>query len=281
MRGFRAKDADRDRYVEVIEAAYVEGQIGDADRELRVSRALAAETLDELETLTRDLQDRPVDVRPKVDAASAGASRATGLVVGGVAVVIAVVSLLVLGAVGLALFSTGAPDSVTTVEVSGEAVPVPAEEEGVAGAPSFAMTATEVRRFVRAYEREFGTLDAYDVGFYPTRVGVQVPVRGSRPRFERWTWDGGWTQDTQAAGVTGLSEVVDLGTLDVRRLFANIATARKSLRVQRGRLTHVLFHQWQREAPSVNIYIGNSFGEGGYLKTTPSGVVVRAYPYDG
>ena len=40
MREFRAKDADRDRFVELIEAAYVDGQINDADRELRVGRAI-------------------------------------------------------------------------------------------------------------------------------------------------------------------------------------------------------------------------------------------------
>jgi hypothetical protein len=278
MRGFRAKDADRDRYVEVIEAAYVDGQIGDADRELRVSRALAAQTLDDLETLTRDLQNRPVPPAAAPPRPTARNGRLAGLV----AALGALVVLLGVGVAGLVVFSaTGEPDESPTVVISGEAVPVPAEGDVVEEQPSFEMTAPEVRRFVRAYEREFGTLDAYDVGFYPSRVGVQVPVRGSRPRFERWTWDGEWTQDTEASAVRGLNELVDLGALDVRRLFANIATARKTLRVERGELTHVLFHQWQGEAPSVNIHIGNSFGEGGYLRTTPSGGVVRAYPYDG
>lgn len=289
MGGFRAKDADRERYVDIIEAAYVDGQLGEQDRELRVSRALTAQTLDELDALTRDLQDRPVVVAPRVGtpAAAAGTAaapavpRAAKLVVGGAFAVIIIAVLLIFGAVGLAFFSaTGESDQSPTVVFSGEAVPVPAEVD-VAEAPSFAMTAPEVREFLRAYEREFGTLEAYDVGFFPARVGVQVPVRGSRPRFERWTWDGEWTQDTEAAAVTGPSEVVDLGTLDVRRLFANISTAKKSLRVERGRLTHVVLHRWQGEAPSVNVYIGNSFGESGYLRTTPSGDVVRAYPYAG
>jgi hypothetical protein len=280
MGGFRAKDTDRERYVDIIEAAYVDGQLGEQDRELRVSRALTAETLDELEGLTRDLQDRPAVVAPRGEPATA-TPRAAGLVAGGAVAVIAIAVLLVLGAAGVALFSlAGESDESPTVVISGEAVPVPAEVD-VAEAPSFAMTAPEVRQFLRAYEREFGTLEAYDVGFYPTRVGVQVPVRGSRPRFERWTWDGTWTQDTEAAAVTGPRELVDLGTLDVRRLFANISTARTSLRVERGRLTHVLFHRWQDEAPRVNIHIGNSFGESGYLSTTPSGDVVRAFPYDG
>jgi hypothetical protein len=279
MAGFRAKDADRERYVDIIEAAYVDGQLGEQDRELRVSRALTAETLDELEGLTRDLQDRPVVVAPRGEPSVT--PRAPGLVAGGAVAVIAIAVLLLLGAAGVALFSvTGSSDESPTVVISGEAVPVPAEVD-VAEAPAFAMTAPEVRQFLRAYEREFGTLEAYDVGFYPSRVGVQVPVRGTRPRFERWTWDGEWTRDTQAAAVTGLTEVVDLGSLRVRPLFANIATARRSLDVERGRLTHVVLHRWQGEDPSVNIYIGNTFGESGYLRTTPSGEVVRAYPYAG
>ncbi|HEV2798457.1 MAG TPA: DUF1707 domain-containing protein, partial [Nocardioides sp.] len=64
MKGFRAKDADRDRFVELIEAAYVDGQLGSADRDLRGGRALSAETLDELETLTRDLQLPPGHAAP-------------------------------------------------------------------------------------------------------------------------------------------------------------------------------------------------------------------------
>jgi hypothetical protein len=281
MGGFRAKDADRERYVDIIEAAYVDGQLGEQDRELRVSRALTAQTLDELDALTRDLQDRPVPVAARVDTPSAAAPRAAKLVVGGAFAVITLAVLLIFGAVGLALFSvTGESDESPAVVISGEAVPVPAEVDVVEEQPSFAMTAPEVGRFVRAYEREFGTLDAYDVGFYPTRVGVQVPVRGSRPRFERWTWDGEWTQDTEAAAVRGPGEVIDLGALDLRRLFANIATARKTLRVERGRLTHVLVNDWS-EVPTVNIYIGNRFDESGYLKTTLSGEVLRSFPHDG
>jgi hypothetical protein len=282
MGGFRAKDADRDRCVEVIEAAYADGQLGDADRELRVSRALTAETLDELQTLTRDLQDHPAPAEPagpRVDIASAAVPRAAKLVFGGVFAVIIVVALLIFGVVGLAFFSGGDQDwGPGSVESSSWAVPDPVEEAQVAARPSFEMAAPEVRRFVGAYERRFGTLDAWEVAFYPTRVGVQVPVRGSRPRMERWTWDGRWRKDTDAAAVIGPRGVLDLGTVDVGRLFDNIARARKSLHVQRGRLTHVLVNDWG-EGPNVNIYIGNCFDETGFLRTTPSGDVVRAYPY--
>ena len=280
MRGFRAKDADRDRHVEVIEAAYVDGQIGDADRELRVSRALSAETLDELESLTRDLQP-PAGLVPSAGRSGpARTSSVPGRLVGGLVALVAVVVLLGAGALALVLFSASeGSESGSPVEVASEqAAPAPSQE--VAEAPAFEMTPAGVRAFVRGYEAEFGTLDVLVVGFYPTRVGAQVPVRGSRPRSERWTWTGSWTQDTQAAAVTGPTATLDLDAVDVRRLFANIATARRTLDVQRGRLTHVLLNSWSG-TPTANIYIGNDFGETGYLKTTLAGDVVRAFPYGG
>lgn len=279
MRGFRAKDADRDRFVELIEAAYVDGQLGDADRELRVGRALSAETLDELETLTRDLQ-LPAGYVPAPSPATAVA-RPPGLAAALVALVV-VVALIGVGVVSLVLFASSDSDYATSTSTSEStsAVESPAVSGPAVVQPDgFTMTPADVRAFLRAYERQFGTLDVYEVAFYPTRVGVQAPVRGSRPRFERWTWEGAWRQDTEASAVIGPGGIIDLGGVDVRRLFANIATARKTLGVQRGKLTHVLVNDWS-EVPTVNIYIGNSFNESGYLKTTLSGEVLRRFPYD-
>ena len=68
----------------------------------------------------------------------------------------------------------------------------------------------------------------------------------------------------------------DLGALDVRRLFANIATAKKALRVQQGELTHVVVRRRSRRGGGVSIYVGNTFDESGYLATTVGGRHDRA-----
>ena len=276
MRGFRAKDADRDRYVEVIEAAYVDGQLGDADRELRVSRALSAETLDELETLTRDLQV-PAGFVPAADRPTPPRRSGSGSMV--VLLVAGLVVFIVLGAVGaLTLFAVG--DGSDTATSEGAAVaPAPDESGRATQAPaSFAMTAPQVRAFLKAYERKFDTLDTWEVGFYPDRVGVQVPVSTTRKRFERWTWDGAWRQDTEASAVIGPQKFVSLGSVDVRRMFENIALARRTLDVPQGKLTHVLVNDWG-QGPGVNIYIRNRFNETGYLRTAPGGEVIRSHPF--
>lgn len=283
MREFRAKDADRDRAVEVIEAAYVGGQLGDADRELRVSRARSAETVDELTGLTRDLRERPVPplpaepaVRPAatrsaVTHSPAGRSKTIGIVVAGLA------AAGVLGVVPFALLATGSSDytSAGPVESPMESSR-PAAEEAVT---SFEMTPAGVRRFVRAHQREFGRPGVYGVVLYPTRVQVDVPVvRAGRPRMAGWRFDGTWREAGAMTAVISPAELVDLGTLDVGGLFANIAKAKKVLRVPQGELTHVVVRDREGEQPTVNIYVANDVGQSGYLSTTPSGEEIRRFP---
>lgn len=278
MRGFRAKDEDRDRFVELIEAAYVDGQIGTEDRELRITRALSAETLDELGALTRDLQLPAGYVAPVATTSPAQPHRVAGMLLALGAVVI----LIVAGLAALLLFSADV-DTATSRDVTVEApaAPEPAVEESTAPpAASFAMTPGGVRTFVRAYERRFGTLDTVEAVFYPTRVSVSVQVRGSRARYEQWSWEGAWTRTAKAAADPSAGRPVDLGDLDVGRLFDNIVTARKTLNVQRGKLTHVIVQESFDGTPNANIYIGNSFNESGYLMTSPSGDVIRRFPYD-
>lgn len=273
MDGLRARDADRDRFVELIEAAYVDGQLGAEDRELRVSRALSAETVDELRALTRDLQVPAGAVARDVAAPPTARPRLTVQLVA----FLALVALLGLGAVSLVL--TGESDSATSSGVAVEVESAPAEPQVVTATP-FRMEPDRVRAFVRAYEEEFGTTEAFEVGFHPERVQAQVPVRGTRPRMERWTWDGTWSRLTEARAVVGPYRRVDVQAIDVRRLFANIATARRTLQVEDGRFSHALLLRWDDGGAELNIYVSNDYDETGHLSTTPAGQVVRSHPYE-
>ena len=52
----RARDQDRDQAIEVVEAAWADGQIIEADRDKRVESLLQAQTMAEVQMLTHDLQ---------------------------------------------------------------------------------------------------------------------------------------------------------------------------------------------------------------------------------
>ena len=283
MSDFRARDADRDRAVSVIRGAYAEGQLGDADRDLRVGRARAAETLDELAGLTRDLRVPAVaDVAPAPsphsyvpDGPAARRPARSGRALAAIA--IAVVALLGLGVAStvLATFSGSVDPS------SGESsAPVVESVDVEADGGGFAMGPGQVRRLLTSYERRFGTLESYSVVLNSGRAIVEVPVTGPQPRQERWLYDGSWRQLAKASALLSSAQVVDLGALDVRQMFANITKAERNLNVENGRLTHVVVHRWNHEVATVNIYVANMFDETGYLSTTLSGErIVRRFPY--
>jgi hypothetical protein len=61
--GPRASDADRNRFVGMLERHFAEGRLSDEEFSDRMDRALAARTLGELYALSADLPDPPaVDV---------------------------------------------------------------------------------------------------------------------------------------------------------------------------------------------------------------------------
>ena len=274
MGDYRARDADRDRYVDVIEAAYVDGQLGEAARELRVSRALVAETLDELDGLTRDLQNRPAPAVPRATAPSAPRRAASGDSVAGK--VIAIVGAIIVGVGVLAVFaSVPSPE-----ELSGDSTTVPWEQiEAARAEPGFRMTERRLRQFVTAYAAEFGTLEAYEVVLLPRRAVVHVPLRGPRQRSEHWTWDGTWSLTTGPAPVQGQPGAVDLGDLDPGRLVDNLSTAKRAVGVERGTFDRAVLARPDGGPAQVTIDVTNTFKETGSLVTTLGGDIVRRERY--
>ncbi|MGF9754445.1 DUF1707 domain-containing protein [Microvirga sp. 0TCS3.31] len=273
MGDFRARDADRDRYVDVIEAAYVDGQLGDQDRELRVSRALVAETLDELEGLTRDLQNRPVPASPPPPTPVAPAPARPG-VPGSVTAgkLLGVVAAALVGFGVVALLAAGQ----SAQQPSEYSVPTP---RVMTGSPDFTMKPASVREFVGSYEARFGSLEPYEVTFFPRRVVAHVPLPGPSPRFEVWSWDGTWTQDADRAALDEPHARVDLGELDAGRLVDNIRTAKGALGVEQGRLGRAVLSRSGDDPAVVTIRITNQFNEVGSLTTAPSGEILGREPH--
>ena len=266
MRGFGVKDGERERFVALIGAAYADGQIGEADRDLRLDRARAADTRDELETLTRDL--RPVAgapaaapmVRVPVRGAELGARHAGGVLVG-LGLFLVVVVGGVAGVVALFALAVG-PTSENTFREDASATP--------ATTVGFEVTPGRLRRLVASYEEQFGTTLAREVRVEPDGVTVRVPVPGERTRSEVWSYDGSWRQE--AASARDPASMVDLGMLDSSGLATNV-DATRALLGPRGRLVQALLAD-RGAGPRITILVRSPSGATARLVTTLQGEVL-------
>ena len=212
----------------------------------------------------------------------AGPSRSWGLAVVWVIGVV-LVGALAVGAAAVAFLVAPSGDVSGSVTVP-ESAPSPGSPgKGAATASpapdAFRLAPAEVRTFLRRYESKFGTSEAFDAVLHPTRVSLAVPVRGSRPRAEQWTYDGTWRRDAAASAVVRPGGIVDLGAIGVGQLFGNLVTAERTLGVPRGRVTHVAVRHDVSGTPVIGIYVGNRFGENAHLLTTMSGDrILRSFP---
>jgi hypothetical protein len=304
----RPRDGDRKRAVEQVDLAYAEGRITAADRALRVGNIENASTLGELDVVVRDLTLEPGEVAPQMVPpppvsvqAGAGAQGAwtsqthrvsqrspgSGLRT----VILAVVGLVVLFSAGAVFFVAGVVgDVVEGIDVGTETDPFgftdPAEpsinQPTVPPAPvdRLALTVAGLRWFVGRYEEEFGTSRTLGVTIWADRASVDRPVHGGR-RQEMWSYsDGEFRKFGSVTTNSRGTSVLDLRTLRLKPLVANIQRAKRTLNVEKPETIYVILEDDTfGDGPEANIYVTNKFNESGYLATTFGGKVVRSYPF--
>ena len=183
----RARDQDRDQAIEVVEAAWAEGQIVEADRDKRVESLLQAQTMAEVQMLTHDLQlprtppppaaygqaevevDTPMPVpQPKRVGGSKGwwllfVLIPIGLVVGVIAIIAAIVSGV------QSAVSDGDPPIAPGADPGRGEVNV-LSPEGFAD-------------LVAALEEETGSSTVFEAVLYPGYAVVSVPVDATTDAF--------------------------------------------------------------------------------------------------
>ena len=286
MGGFRASDADRERYVDVIQSAYVDGQLGDEDRDLRLSRALTAETLDELDMLTRDLQNQPapVVVRPTpapviVQPPPAPPPEPVAWPVppknGVPAKVIGTVAAGVF-ALSVLAFASPSRDEMGAFPPGGyyQLTPEPVPS-------SYELAASDVRTLVRRYGQKFRTSEAEAVTFFTYQARVEVPGGGSRPDREVWTWDGEWQRVAGGQDEGPATGVLDLSVLDVKALFRNVGVAEAGLGVADAEVQRIELRPSDDGRGRVTIHVRDGSGGKALLETTLQGSRVREVPFGG
>ena len=311
----KPKDDERDEVAARIKRAAAAGRISDPDRDIRLGNVRSAQSMWELDLITRELdqleavlspvpQGRPPETtrttagpayppvsgptsRPVDSPTSRPAGKRSGLSGVLVALVVFVVALGVLGAVvvvGARTLQGLSEDAVReATEGSGDqpaATDAPDPDSGPAGA-KYALTTPGIRGFLQVYRKRFGTNRVVDLTMYGDYAIVNVPKAKSRQ--ESWVY-------REASGFTSFGGVratfpgarpVATNRLAVKALVRNIARARARLNVENPSQTYVVvrFIPGADSLPNVNIYVGNKFNESGYLATTLAGRVQRAYPF--
>jgi hypothetical protein len=293
-----------------IKKAYDDGRIGVADRDIRLGNVRSAQSMAELDLMTRDLDQleaalAPTPAQPVVGAETtpsapwstfnpksragtgspAGARRTVTILflLVGIAVIVAAVAAVI----GLKASddepnaAPAAPAAPGPQDPGAPDVPQPDEPDQPTG-PAYTLTRAGIQDFLTTYRRKFGTSRVVDLTFYQDYVIVDVPVPG-KARQSGWLFrESKWTDFGGVRATFPGSVVVDTNRLDIPALTRNIARARRTLNVEAPSQAYVIL-RWIKpadEVPSVDIHVVNKFQESGYLATTLDGKVERAYPYD-
>ena len=287
-----------------IKRAYDEGRIGAADRDIRLGNVSSAQSMAELDLMSRDLDQleaalpasspaggvpgapygtfEPKSVKRSVDVTAVGSP---GRLVAILGVVVALVVL-----VGAVVAFVGYRLSTSSGDGSTEAPPAPAPGQPVSPDdtdvpspdPGYELSGSGISEFLALYRRKFHTSLVMDLTLYDDYAVVNVPVPG-KARQSGWLFrhDSGWTSFGGVRATFPGSAAVDTNRLDVPSLVRNIARARRTLNVESPTQAYVIIRFIPRidAAPSADIHVINRFRESGYLATTIDGTVERAYPY--
>ena len=276
----KARDDDRDAAIEVVEAAFANGQISRPDYDLRVDRLLRAVTVGELQMLVQDLR-RPEgeqvteaveqvtdDVAPERFRGSLRSHlnlrpqssqvnlRPLGIVL---AVVVAVFALgLIVPLVLMARVDT--QKSVSTGQVArGEKVDL--------------TTARGYDRLVREVEAKTGSTVVFGATIYPGYAVINVPVDADSQRSFGYYYDGDW-QDWGGKG-KATEERFDLSRIDGSTVAALVRKVRGKVE---DPTTYVLVNSRGRDdGVCFSAYATNEFTETAYIDARCNGEVVFTY----
>lgn len=304
--GKRARDADRDLTVGVLEEAYVDGQLDVEEHRRRVARALEAAYLADLRALLTDLQgEKPAalseddpPVAPRV-APPATEQRSASRWVGAVVAVLLVVGGGTAVVVSQSAGSGSAPSSVEAEAHAVQALAVqalawdevelsPAKPEGATvrlpGQKRWALREDRLAALVTAWSEQMGPY-VTTVTIRPDDVHLTRPVAATSPTTEEWVYgDEGpgraylWvTHDVTAAD----TPILDLRDLDIARLVDNIERAETDLGLPDASLSWVSVKPTPVDGvPEVGIWVRDAAtNDVAWLTTTLAGRVVDEHPH--
>lgn len=266
----KARDEDRDAAIEVVEAAFADGQISRPDYDLRVDRLLRAATVGELQMLVHDLR------RPEGEEVTEAVEQVTEDVAEPVlpvgpprfnarAVKIMLAIVVAVFALGL-IVPLGLVARVDTQEAVGTGPIALAEKVDLT-------TAKGYDQLVREVEAKTGSTTVFGATIYPLYAVMEVPVDADSQRSFGYYYDGDWQDWTGKGKAT--EERFDLSRIDGR----TVATLVKKVgRKVEDATTYVLVNsRGGDEGVCLSAYATNDFIETAYIDARCDGEVVFSY----
>ncbi|WP_433608484.1 DUF1707 SHOCT-like domain-containing protein [Prescottella agglutinans] len=239
----RARDIDRAQACGLLDAGYGEGQLDPTEYEARTTAAMKAKTLGELESLVSDLQIPAHLVETALRSATANRRLRRGPVI--VAAVAAIA--IAIGAVFLvardddeAAQTEAAPGVVAAAEERAPlSAPIPGEPDAIVIEPIDTTTVEGIRAFIERYRAKFGDTLVDRAIFYANRVDVTRAVDGAPHLVQRYVFMNGFKPSMTPSPRGGNPQSIDLATIDLDRLAANLAAAPDRVQLSTGRISDV------------------------------------------
>lgn len=196
----RARDADREAAIELVNAAYADGQITDVERSERSNRLRAARTFADLDAQLVDLQ-RPGESRWQAPVPAARTAPAPGRAAAAFVVIAAVIGMLF---VMFQIFDDPDPET-----------PLGAASQPEAETVIDLYTTEGFTQLTEATQEKFGTTKVTSVHLYGGYASVTVVIDRSKRRYATWMYDGAWDEwDVGTVSDSDDIRYIDLATLN-------------------------------------------------------------------
>ena len=264
----RARDRDRDDAIDLVEAAWAEGQIVDVDRDKRVEQLLQAQTLGEIDLLVRDLQGhRPPPPQPNPTPVPTQSRRSGSM---GWIVVPLLVGLVAVGSV-----VGGVVAAFDGFEQSARSVTDGIEQRGPDPSdPIDVQSARGLHDLALAAKRETGSTRAHRAVIYPTYAVVDLPVDGRPDRTRSYYWNGALRALDHLAVPQG--PAFDLRDVEPRLVRRALLAARAL--VEGPVAAYVVVRSPDEDGAFLWGYASDDAGRSGYVSFDSDGRVVRRMP---
>ncbi|MFF0816740.1 DUF1707 domain-containing protein [Rhodococcus sp. NPDC003318] len=256
----RARDTDRVEMCGLLDTAFAEGQLTEAEHATRTARAMKAATFEQLGKLVDDLQIpsrydesavvRP-DRRPRERQPGGGRRWAVGA---GIVAVAAVVGAL-----------AGSCSDGGGFSSSSAAVPMLTTGDGV-------------RHFVDDYRAHFGDTVADEVLLFPEHASVDRQSDTDPTRYLDYTYDGEFDSFGSDSSRSRDTPTLDLGAVDLAAIAPLVSGAPETLRMPDGEVSQIRFEYDTNERvtePVVSIYVTDAFENSTYMVAGFDGEVLE------